>query len=144
MNNVTPSAGRLAYISPIIELAEPGKKLQTFVEQVRTAGSLLRDGFWTAEIVERELRDIARAHNLASESGSAEEIIDWEIEKAIAIDDDEPRATNGHDDGPPPPNGPDDYGEPIVGIDRPARRRQIGTANRNSYSLRRTARLARA
>src|SRR5258706_944845 len=97
MNNITPSAGRLAYISPIIELAEPGDKLQTFVECVRTIGKLLRKGHFNSdcEMVERELWSIAEAHNVAGESGSAEEIIEWEIGKATAIDD-EPRA-NGHD-----------------------------------------------
>src|SRR6266404_5016448 len=90
----------LAYISPIIELAEPAAKLQTFIKEVRTVGSLLRDGFWTAEIVERELWDIARAHDLTDEL-EAEEYIGGEIDKAIAIDEDGPRA-NGHDEEPPP------------------------------------------
>jgi len=32
--NIMPSAGPLAYISPVIEFAEPGDKLKTFVDQV--------------------------------------------------------------------------------------------------------------
>jgi RecA-family ATPase len=105
MNNITPSAGPLAFISPVIEFAEPGDKLQTFVDQARVVGILLRKGHFNsdAEMVERELRDIARAHNLAGEPDSlAEEVVEWEIEKAIAIDD-EPRG-NAHAAEEPPPH----------------------------------------
>jgi hypothetical protein len=38
MNNIIPSAGPLAFISPVIEFAEPGDRLQTFVDQARVVG----------------------------------------------------------------------------------------------------------
>jgi RecA-family ATPase len=123
MNNITPSAGQLAYISPDIELAEPGEKLQTFVDHVRTIGILLRKGHFNSdsEMVERELWGIAQAHELTGEPASGRfEVIEDAIGRAIALTDeyDGPRA-NGHDREPPPPAGPQDYGsEPITPVQR--------------------------
>jgi len=102
--NIMPSAGPLAYISPVIEFAERGDKLQTFVDQVRVVGILLKKGRFNSdsEMVKRELWRIAQANGLTDEPGSfAQEIVEWEIGKATAIDD-EPRATNGHHGEPPP------------------------------------------
>jgi hypothetical protein len=108
MNNITPA---LAYISPDIELAEPGEMFQKLVDHVRDAGKLLRKGKFTPEIVKRELRDIARAHNLMGEPGSVrEESIEYEIDRAVArVDDDGPRA-NGGDREPPPVKSFDEFG----------------------------------
>jgi hypothetical protein len=104
MNSVTPSAGPLAYISPVIEFAEPGDQLQTFVDQIRVVGILLRKGHFNsdAEMVERELWGIARAHGLTGEPRSGrEEVIEDAIGRAVArVEDDGPRASNG-------PNGRD-------------------------------------
>jgi hypothetical protein len=121
MNKPAPSADCLAYISPVIEFAEPGDKLQTFVDQVRVVGILLKKGRFNSdyETVKRELWSIALANGLTDEPDSfAEEIVEYEIDKATTIDD-KPRATNGHDGEPPPPAGPDDYGAaPIAPVQR--------------------------
>jgi hypothetical protein len=100
----SPAAGCLAYISPVIEFAEPGEKLRTFVDQVRVVGILLKKGRFNSdyEMVKRELWGIAQANGLTDEPDSfSEAIVEYEIDKATAIDD-EPRTTNGHDDEPPP------------------------------------------
>jgi hypothetical protein len=105
MNRLAPSAGPLAFISPVIEFAEPGDKLRTFVDQVRVVGILLRKGRFDSdsEMVKRELWSIARANGLTGEPDSfEEEITGWEIDKATAIDD-EPRA-NGPNGREPPPH----------------------------------------
>src|SRR6478672_13646630 len=90
MNRLAPSAGPLAFISPVIEFAEPGDKLKTFVDQVRVVGILLRKGRFNsdAEMVKRELWGIAQANGLTDEPDSfAEEMVEYEIDKATAIDD---------------------------------------------------------
>jgi AAA domain len=128
MNSITPSAGPLAFISPVIEFAEPGDKLQMFVDQVRVVGILLRKGRFNSdsEMAERELWSIARANGLTGEPGSGRfEVIEDEIGRAVAIDEGEPRrATNGHD-ADDRPWSPDDYGAAPIRNDTPHAPRQI-------------------
>src|SRR5260370_36239160 len=81
-----------------------------FEERAKAIGSLVRDGRMSSEGASKVLWEDARANGLTGESGSAEEIIEWEIDKAIAIDEGEPRASNGRGREPPPhtdiPDGP--------------------------------------
>jgi hypothetical protein len=94
-----------------------------FEERAQAIGSLVRDGRLSASGASKILWQDAQANDLVGLPGSgSEEVIAYEIDKAIAIDDDEPRAANGHDDEPPPPAGPDDYGSaPIALVQKPKR-----------------------
>jgi hypothetical protein len=73
-----------------------------FVRHVQAIGSLVHDGLLSTAGARKTLWGDGQARGLS------EEVIEWEIGKVL--DDDEPRATNGHDDEPPPPAGPQDYG----------------------------------
>jgi hypothetical protein len=66
-----------------------------FEERAKAIGSLVRAGRMSSEGASKVLWEDARANGLIGDSG-AEEVIEWEIDKAIAIEG-EPRATNGHD-----------------------------------------------
>jgi AAA domain len=112
---------KLALISRDLALAPPGAKMSMFVDRVSTIGGTI-PGF-SPEMVGQKLWDIADAHKLTGESGSgAEEVIEYEIDRAVArVEDDGPRAPNGRDDDePPPPAGPDDYGSPPIAPTGPA------------------------
>jgi hypothetical protein len=117
MNQLAPTAARLAYIGQDVALAAtPGEKLSVFVERADTAGKLVRKGLFTPGSVEQLLWNVATENKLVGSPGSeAEENIADVIDRAIAIDEDEPHAANGHDD--PGPTSPDEYGEASIGND---------------------------
>jgi RecA-family ATPase len=103
MSKPAPSADRLACIGHDVSLAAPGEKLRTFVDRADTFGKLVRQGFFNAAALEQKLWDVAIAYNLSGSPGSeSEEYVATVIEAAIAIDEDDPRATNGHVREPPP------------------------------------------
>jgi RecA-family ATPase len=109
MDHLSPSADRLSYIGRDVSLAAPGEKLRTFVDRVSAIGDLVRDGFFTTEIVEQKLWDVARAYNLSGSPGSeSEEYVSDVIGSAIALIDERQQ--------PPAPNGPDDYGGQIAPV----------------------------
>ncbi len=86
------------------------ERLALFVNQARAIGSQVRAGRLSREGASKVLWQSARADDLVGLPGSVdEELVEYEIEKAIA-DDDEQRAMNGADGEPPPPSGPEDYG----------------------------------
>ena len=82
--------------------ADIGERRARFVERAQAIGSLVRDGRLSASGASKVLWQDARADGLTGEPGSsAQEIVEYEIDKAIATDD-EPRAANGGDRGAPP------------------------------------------
>jgi hypothetical protein len=94
MNSTSPSADQLAL----------------FVQRAQAIGSLVRDGRMSASAASEVLRQDAMARNLTGEPGSfAEEIVEWEIEKATAIEG-EPRANGPNGRDPPPAKSLDEFG----------------------------------
>jgi AAA domain len=98
-----------------IDQLPKSERLALFVKHARAIGSHVRAGRLSREGAAKILWQSAKADDLTGAPDSTdEEVIEYEIEKAIALDD-EQRATNGHDDEPPPPDGPQDYGsKPIA------------------------------
>lgn len=102
MDKLSPQVDRLAHIGRDVSLAAPGEKLGVFVDRVGAIADLVRGGFFTPEVVERKLWDVARSYSLSGPPGSeAEEYVASVIDAAVALTD---------EDEPPLPAGPDDYG----------------------------------
>jgi RecA-family ATPase len=106
MDQIAPSADRLAYIARDVSLAAPSDRLGVFVARANAVGDLVRGGFLNAAAVSDKLWQTARAHALVGAPGSGmEEYVTSLIESATVL--------TAEDEQPPVPNGPDDYGEPF-------------------------------
>jgi hypothetical protein len=92
MNNITPSAD-----------IPKSERRALFAQRAQAIGSLVRDGRLSASGARETLMKDALANELVGpgNSSAAEEVVEYEIESAIAPIDDEPRA-NGADPDPPP------------------------------------------
>ena len=101
MDMVMPrTIDRLSYIARDLSLAPAGEKLGIFVERATAIGGLVRGGFFTPEVVEQKLWDVARAHKLVGLPGSAaEQHISAVIETAVALVDDGDRDDEAGNDG---------------------------------------------
>lgn len=106
------------------------ERLARFIKHAHMIGSHVRHGKLSPDRASNVLWQSARADDLVGLPGSgSEEVIAYEIERAIAPTDDElERATNGHDDREPPP-----HSEIPEGVD--ADRSTTTTTGKKPYKL---------
>ncbi|OIQ68083.1 hypothetical protein GALL_503300 [mine drainage metagenome] len=114
MDQISPPADRLDYISRDLSLVPKDERMALFVERAQAVGDLVRGDFLNTSVARDKLWEIARAHNLVGLPGSgSEEFIANVIESAVALTD---------ENEPPLPTGPDAYGSaPDVDRLKPAR-----------------------